>query len=144
MSDEVFRLALPNKDVHRGRPEDMAVDSRYHNPKIDTQAVPAHAGLIFLDWRDTAIIAYDTVRILYSFPHNYGRIPTVIASYKFDNGTVILKGTLPFQLGALGMIVMDADEVNINLKYYSFDFLGTNLPQFTMQIRYYVMAEQGY
>lgn len=145
MSDkDVFRIALPGFDVHRGKIEQMVMDNRYPSPKIDTQAVPPHAGLIFLDWRDTSVVNYDVVKTIYSFPHRMGKIPIVVASYKFDNGTVVLKGTLPFQLGSFGMIVLDADEKNVNLKYYSFDFLGNNMPQFTMQIRFYVMAELGY
>lgn len=144
MSDEVFRLALPGFDVHRGKIEQMILDSQYPSPKVDTQAVPTHAGLLFLDWQDITPINYDEVKTIFSFPHRLGRVPIVIASYKFDNGTVVLKGTLPFQLGAFGIITMDADEKNVNLKYYSFDIFGNNMPQFTMQIRFYVMAELGY
>lgn len=140
----VFRMALPGFDAIRGKVEQMITDSRYASPKIDTQAVPPHAGVIFLNWTDTNIINYGVTRLIYSFPHNYGRIPTVFASYKFDNGTTVLRGTLPFQYGALGMITIDADEKNINVKYWSFDFLGNNIPAYTMQIRFYVMAEAGY
>lgn len=141
---EVFRVALPGFDVHRGKLEQMALDNRMPSPKIDTAASPPHAGIIFVDWQDTSIIAFDTTKLIYSFRHNYGQIPTVFASYRWDNGSTILRGTLPFQLAALGMITIDADETNINLKYYSFDFLGTNLPVFTMQVRFYVIAELGY
>lgn len=140
----VFRLALPGFDVHRGKPEQMVLDAVHDSPKIDTQATPPHAGIIFLNWQDTSVIAYDTVKLITSFPHKYNQTPTVIGSYKFDNGFTILRGTMSFQVGALGMLVLDADETNINLKYYSFDFLGTNMPTFTMQIRFYVMAEAGY
>lgn len=141
-----FRLALPGTDVHRGRPQDMVLDSRLDSPKIDTTASPPHAALIFLNWNRTAGIPDDTTLLLYSFPHNYNQIPIVIAAYKFDNGSNVLKGVLPFQLGGQGIITMDADEENINLKYYSIDgnVSPTDILPFIMQLRYYVMAEAGY
>lgn len=143
MSD-VYRMALPGFDVHRGKVEQMVADNRYPSPKIDTQATPPHAGIIFVNWTDTSIIANNTTKLIYSFPHRYNQVPTVIASYKWDNGTIIQRGILPFQLGAIGMIIIDADLKNINLKYYSFDFLSINVPVFTMQVRFYVFAEAGY
>lgn len=141
----VFRVALPNNDI-RAHLDSMAVDSRYASPKIDTLASPAHVGLISLNWNSSTIALPDTtIKLLYYFPHNYNYTPTVFASYKFDNGANILKGTLPFQNGSLGIILMDADTKNINLKYYSTDAgaPASNIPPFIMQIRFYVMAEQG-
>lgn len=140
----IFRMALPGFDVHRGKPEQMVLDNLTDSPKIDTQAKPPHAGIIFLDWKDTTPIGFDVIKKIHSFPHTYNQIPEVIASYKFDNGSVNIKGTLPFQLGGLGMIVMDANETNVNLKYYSFDSGGNTLPVFTMQVRFYVIAAPGY
>lgn len=142
---KAFRVALPNNDI-RANLDQLAVDSRYPSPKIDTQASPPHVGLIFLNWASSSIALADgTTKLLTFFPHNYNYTPTVFASYKFDNGSNILKGTLPFQNGSLGMILMDADSVNVNLKYYSFDssFPSTNISPFLMQIRFYVMAEGG-
>lgn len=141
---QVFRIALPDKNAERGKPDEMAVDSRYSNPKIDTQANPPHAGTIRLTWNDTTPIGNGTTKLLYSFAHQYGYVPTVIASYRFDNGINVLKGTLPFQLGAFGVLTIDADEKNVNLKYYSVDTSGDPTPTFAMQIHYYVMAERGY
>lgn len=145
MNRQVVRIVLPGSDIETARIQDIVVDNLYPSPKIDTIASPPHTGIIFLNWTDTTAIANDTTKLIYSFPHGYvGYIPTVFASYRFDNGSNILKGTLPFQYGALGNIIIDADEENINLKYYSTDFLGpTPIPVFTMQIRFYVMAEQG-
>ena len=138
-----FSIALPGKDVYRGKVTDMVIDSRYPNPKIDTLGKPPHAGVIFLNWASSIAVPETTIRLIYSFPHNYNFIPTVMASYDFDNGSARLKGTLPFQYGGLGIITIDADEKNINLKYYSTDFAATVVPPFTMQVRFYVMAEQG-
>lgn len=139
---QVLRIALPGKDVKHGRVDEMAVDSRYSSPKIDTAAAPPHAGIIYLSWNNTAAIATGTTKLLYNFPHNYNFVPTVIATYKFDNGANVLRGTLPFQYGTLGVIVMEADETNVNLRYYSTD--NGLIPAFTMQVRFYVMAEHGY
>lgn len=140
----VVRIALPGADIIRGKVEEMVLDSVYPSPKIDTTASPMHVGTIYLNWDSTASVAYDTIKLLYSFPHNYDYIPSVFAAYRFDNGSNILQGTLPFQNGALGMITIDADEKNINLKYYSFDLFSSAIIPFNMQIRFYVMAEEGY
>lgn len=141
-----FRIALPGNDVHTARIQDLAIDRRYPNPKIYTKANPPHTGIIFLNWASSIGINFQTTKILHPFKHNYNYIPTVFASYKFDNGSQVLRGTLPFQYGALGIITMDADDTNINLKYYSTDAAipATTIPPFTMQIRFYVMAESGY
>lgn len=145
MSDPKFRLMLPGADIDRHRPQDAVIDRDLDSLKIDTTADPAHAGIIFLDWKSTTrIVNFDETVLLDSFPHKFGKTPIVVASYKFENGTVLLRGTLPFQLGALGMILMDTDDNNVNLKYYSFDFSGLPVPPFLMQLRYYVMANPGY
>jgi hypothetical protein len=142
---QVFRVALPGGDVNRGKVTEMAVDVRYPSPKIDTKPIPNHAGIIYVNWRSTLALAKGTIRLIDSFPHGYNHVPTVFASYKADNGSNVTRGILPFQYGALGIIVVDADAKNINLKYYSFDagIPATNIPPFTMQVRYYVMAEHG-
>lgn len=143
---QVFRLARLNEDVLRGKVDKMILDSRYPVPKIDTQATPPHAGIIFLNWADTTAIPNDTVKLLTYFPHGYNKMPTVIGNYIFDNGSVRLKGVLPFQNGALGEIIIDSDEKNINLKYYSFDqgIPATAITPFLMQVKFYVTAEHGY
>lgn len=138
-----FSIALPGKDVYRGKVTDMVIDSRYPSPKIDTTAKPPHAGIVFVNWSSSISLASGDSRLIYSFPHNYNNIPTVMASYEFDNGSARLKGTLPFQYGGLGIITIDADNKNINIKYYSTDFAATVIPAFTMKIRFYVMSEQG-
>lgn len=140
----VFKLALPGFDVHRARAGELVLSNLMDSPKIDTQATPPHAGIIFLNWQTTTAIPFDTTKIITSFPHNLKRIPQVIGSYRFDNGFNTLKGTFPFQLGALGILTMDADEININLKYYSIDGASTAIPVFTMQARFYVIAAPGY
>lgn len=140
-----FVVAREGFDADTARVWETVVNDLYPNPKIDTTANPAHAGIIFLDWRNTTGILGGITRILDSFPHNYGYTPSVFASYGFDNGTLRSGGTLPLQIGALGVIFIDADETNINLKYYSTDTAGpaTPIPAFLLQARYYVMAERG-
>lgn len=147
MTDGVFRLVLPGGDAKRPRPKLIIVDRDMDVPKIDTSADPEHAGIIFLNWESTGItMPINTFRILDKFPHDLNQIPTVVASYKFENGSVSLKGTLPFQYGALGVITMDTDDENINLKYESFDanIPGTAIPPFLLQLHYYVMSNAGY
>lgn len=139
-----FKLALPGFDAQSARVWEEVLDNLYPSPKIDTTPVPPHAGIIFLNWADTTAVPNNTTKLLYSFPHGYNHIPTVFASYSYDNGTIRLRGTLAFQNGALGMITIDADEENINLKYYSFDLASTAITPFIMQVRFYVMAEHGY
>lgn len=142
----VFRIALPGKDVKEARVWETAVDNLYPNPKIDTAPTPPHAGIINLNWTRTAAVTNNTTVLIHSFPHGYNHVPTVFASYSFSNATVTtpIKGTLPFQLGAIAIITIDADATNINLKYYSTDAGATAINPFTMQIRYYVMAEKGF
>lgn len=139
----IFRVGLPDKDVHRGKANEMAVDNRYPNPKIDTAASPPHAGIIFLNWNDITPIALGITKVIYSFPHRYNKCPTMIASYSFDNGTQRIKGMLPLQIGAIGILTVDTDETNANLKYFSTDISSTSIPAFTAQISFYLMAEHG-
>lgn len=140
-----FKIALPGFDVRTSRVTEEVLDGLYANPKINTKASPPHLGIIRVNWATTGIIIpTDTTRILYSFPHNYGYVPTVFASYAFDNGTIRSNGTLPFQMGGIGIVTIDADLVNINLKYYSFDLASTAITPFLMNVKPYVMAEQGY
>lgn len=108
-------------------------------------ATPPHAGTIFLNWTQTAGVNFDTTQLIYSFPHGLNYVPTVFASYQWTDGTNTQRGTLPFQLGALAIIVIDADPANINLKYFSIDssIPATTITPFTMQIRFYVMVEPG-
>lgn len=138
-----FKIALPGFDVHSSQVGEEALDSQYPNPKINAIANPPHVGIIDLDWVSTSItVPANSEKILYSFPHGYDYVPTCIGVYHFDNGTNPSSGILPFQYGALGLILLDADSININLKWVSFDG-GTTIPNFIMQVRFYVMAERG-
>lgn len=140
---QVFRIALPDKDVHRGKVVEMVLDSRYASPKIDTLASPPHAGLIFLNWTDTTGILGGITKILCSFPHGYNNyVPTVVGLYQSITGG---GNTLPLQIGAIGMLTIDADQTNINLKYFSIDPFNpaTAITPFILIIKFYVMAEHG-
>lgn len=140
-------IMVKQGDARNARLQDIIVSDEYTNPKIYTvPTVPAHAGNIFLNWASTTKSAsLDTTLILDSFPHGFKYIPSVFGTFKFDNGTTQREGTLPFQFGSLAIITLDADATNINLKYYSLDagIPATTIPQFNMQIRYYVMVEPG-
>lgn len=142
----IFKLMLPGFGFKDKTPAHSAVDSLLPSPKVDTAAQPPHVGIINLSWSDTTTVPYDTVKTLYSFPHGYNKIPTVLGSFKLQviSSTNSPEGVLPLQLGALGMLGIDADEKNINLKYYSFDFGAQPMPVFTCKVHYYVMAEHGY
>jgi len=140
-----FVISQPGFSASRARPWQIVLSSDLPNPKIDTQVNPPHVGILTVNWNDTTPIADDTTRLMYSFPHNYNHIPSVFAAYYFDNGTTQRRGTLPLQLGAIGMITVDADSKNINFKYYSIDVFGpTAIPVFLLRLRFYVMAEHGY
>lgn len=137
----VVRVALPGVDVKQARVWETAIDNLYPNPKIDTAPTPPHAGIIDVNWTRTAAVPDDTTILIHSFPHGYGYTPTVFASHETEG---ISTGTLPFQLAALAVITIDADEENINLKYYSIDNSGSAITPFVMHVRYYIMAERGY
>lgn len=140
----VLKLALPGTDAKKASVGQLVTDSIHPNPKIYTLATTPHAGIISLTWNTTTARAYGSTLTIDTFTHNLGYIPTVFASYDWSNGTIERRGTLPFQYGALGMIVIDADTTNINLKYFSLDLPGTTaIPAFTMTVRYYVMVEPG-
>lgn len=133
------------KDGNVDNPDisNIIIDTAYPNPKIYTKANPPHAGIISVNWQSAISISQGTTRILDYFPHNLGYIPTVFGTFKFDTGLVIREGTLPFQYGGIGMIFIDADLDNINLKYHSTDIGAVVIPSFIMQVRYYVMVEAG-
>lgn len=143
---EVFKISLPGNAVRDADLKNEAIDSRYASPKISTVATPPHAGIIYLNWQSTTLSYPErTTKVLYSFQHNYATIPTVFASYKFDNGTQHIYGTLPLQIGSLGLIILDTDKTYVNLKYFSLDIANTTpIPPFALKIRFYVMAEAGY
>lgn len=139
-----FTLVLPGADVRNPTLSDIIVSEKYPNPKVLTTANPEHAGDIFVNWQSSIALPDGAIQLIDLFPHGYDYVPTVIGTYKFDNGFGKIEGTLPFQYGALGIIVLDADATNINLKYYSLDLSGAvTIPPFTMTVRYYVMAERG-
>lgn len=139
-----FRLVKPGARVRNARITDIIASTNYPAPKIWTKANPAHAGTIFVNWQSSLIIPFGTVKLMDSLPHGLPYVPSVFATFKFDNGSIRREGTLPFQDAALGMITIDADIVNINLKFYSTDISGiTAVPAFTLTARYYVVVEPG-
>lgn len=141
---DIFKIALPGSNVHQANLGEEVLDSRYPSPKISMTASLPHAGIIFLNWATTGIIIPKfTVRLLYSFPHGYNHIPTVFQTYTYDNGTRVLHGMFRASLG-LGIMLMDTDDTNVNLKYISGDLGSNPIPPFIMKIRFYVMAERGY
>lgn len=135
-------IAQPGFDADTARVWESVVHSLYPNPKIDTLPNPAHTGIIFVDWRRATGVDGGETILIDSFPHGYNYTPTVFATYLFNDDSA---GTLPFQVGALGMLTIDSDEKNINVKYHSIDFIFPTTPveAFTMRLRYYVMAEHG-
>lgn len=141
----IFKISLPGTDVKNARIQDLVLSSLYPNPKIDTTASPPHAGIIFLNWQAVGLSqANNTTKLIYSFSHGYDYIPTAFAAYKFDNGSLVTDGVLPFQYGNLGEITIDTDPTNVNIKYQSIDLASTTvIPPFLMQIRFYVMADRG-
>jgi len=142
----IFKISLPGIDVKRSRPSDEVVDSLYPSPKVSTIASPFHAGIIFLNWQTANLTkAFNSITVLYSFPHGYNHIPIVLGIIHFDNGSVIRSGTMPFDIGAIGLLVIDADSTNVNLKYLSLDISSTfPIPVFQARIRFYVFAERGH
>lgn len=141
---QVIKVALPGFNTNTGV-GNLVTDSVHPNPKIYTFASPPHAGTIFLAWSTVGLTqANGTTKLIYSFAHHLDYVPTVFASHDFTNGVIERRGTLPFQYGALGMITIDADATNINVKYFSLDLADTTpIPVFNMTIRYYVMVEPG-
>jgi len=142
---EVFKLAVPGVRVQGARAKDLIVDSDHPNPKISVLASPPHAGNIALSWENTNSYAEGTVVTLYSFPHGFQYVPTVLGNYNFNNGSVNINGMLPLQIGALGVIYLECDPINVNLCYVSTDINVTPQPTipFNMMIKYYVFVEPG-
>lgn len=141
----IFKIALPGNDVKDASISQEVLDSQFPSPKVNTLAQPPHAGIIHLNWSSSVAVPLGTTKLIYSFPHGYDYIPSCFASYSFDNGSVRNSGVLPFQYGAIGVILLDADIRNINLKYFSADLAGvTVVPPFLMQVRFYVFAERGH
>lgn len=139
-----FSLVKEGADVNHPRLTDFIISQDYPNPKIYTQGSPSHAGNIFVNWQSSIFITQGSVRLIDSFAHGFAYVPSAFATFKFDNGSTKREGTLPFQYGAIGMITIDADATNVNIKYLSTDLAGiTIIPAFTMQIRYYLMVERG-
>lgn len=143
----IFKIALPGSNVRDSKLNEEAIDSLYPSPKVSTLAQPPHAGIIFLNWSSTTIaLGQNTTKLLYSFPHGYNYIPTAIGNYRFDNGSTIQTGTLPFQYGGLGLINLETTRTAVNLQYVSFDLAlspFTPIPPFLMRVRFYIMAERG-
>lgn len=140
----IFKIVLPNNDVKSAALQDTVVDSIYPNPKIDTAATPPHTGIININWASNGVVIPSaTSKVLYSFPHGYNYAPLVIGAYRFDNGTRILQGVMPFFFGNIGLVLLDSDAKNVNVKYFSTDDTAV-IPNFIIQIRFYVTAERGY
>lgn len=143
----IFKIALPGSSIRNSELKDEVIDSRYSSPKVNTITDTPHAGIISVDWSTTGLtFSRNTIKILDSFLHGYDYVPTAMGSFKFDNGTNKVTGILPIQIGALGIINVDTDQTNFNLKYVSLDGGSplTIIPPFLLQVRYYIMAERGY
>lgn len=140
-----MKISLPGFDVKSSHISEEVIDSLYPNPKIDTKASPVHAGIIDVNYAGASLVApLDGVIVIYSFPHNYSYVPTVLGNFRFDNGVVVRYGILPtgFVLSAGGVLTIDADPTNINLKYISLNN-STTISAFLLKVRFYVMAERG-
>jgi hypothetical protein len=108
------------------------------------KATPPHAGLIDLNW---AVIYPSPTKLLKRFTKYPMAMITsleLLLAFSFDNGSVKVSGTLPFSIGGIGLIIIDADPTYVNLKYFSTDLANTTpIPPFTMLIRFYIFAERG-
>jgi hypothetical protein len=139
----MFKISKPGVDVQDASSSETILDNLRSSPKIDTTAIPPHAGVIELEWTTSGIIVpYGETRVLYSIPHGYDHLPTAIGLF-----TSVTQGAgrLPFEIGAIGVLILDADSVNVNLKYFSSDLVGTTvIPPFSLTIRYYIFAERGH
>lgn len=142
----LFRIALPNVDAREAGLTELAVSSDTPSPKISVKAQPPHTGIIDVNWQSSNLtFPYLTSKMIYSFPHGYNYVPSVLGVFKFDNGSVKITGVGGLSIGSIGQIVFESDAKNVNLLYLSFDFGGplTPVPPFSLQFRFYVFAERG-
>lgn len=142
-----FRIALPDNKVQTADIKDEVIDSRYPSPKINTKANPPHVGIVYINWATAGLsFALGETKIIHQFPHGYDYVPSTFGVFSFDDGTNRVSGTLPFQFGSLGYIILEADVKNVYIKYFSVDAISPSIPvpQFTFQVRFYVMAERGF
>lgn len=128
----------------QARLKDIIVSSKYSSPKIYTLGNPPHAGNIFINWSSSLAKAYGTTTLIDSFPHGFQYVPSVFATFNFQNSSNQLDGMMPFSYGAIGVITIDTDATNVNVKYFSTDLANTTvIPTFNMVIRYYLMVDPG-
>lgn len=143
-------IGLPDQDAKQASLDQQVINSLYPSPKINAEVFPPHAGLIDLSWSETTEAPLrGSVRTLYSFPHGYNYVPTVLSNFILDflDGSPPFASMLPLLIGIGGdssvLILMDADLININLKVLGL-FATTTIPgPFKMKIRFYVFAERG-
>lgn len=140
-----FRVALPGFNADRARSNELSVSDELPNPKIKLGEDPSHTAILFLDIASGPVYANGSITTWYSFKHGYDYIPTVMGVYVGSSSSSDIGGLLPFPVGALGEIFIDADETNINLRFASYDVTSAiPLPEILMRIRYFVMAEFGH
>lgn len=137
-------VSLPDNSVEDVGLDKKTLDSLYPNPKIDTRVIPPHAGVININWISTGVLVADgTDKVLYSFPHGYDYIPTVLACFSLQDASGTLSGILPFAT-AFSVVLIDADATFIRIRLYALQTGGLPLEPFNIQVRFYVMAERGY
>src|SRR3954471_18535511 len=103
-----FSIAQPGSSASDTRVMNKVVDSLYPSPKVNMKASPPHAGLIDLNWSSSISLPNQTTKTLYQIPHGYDYLPGAFAGFSFDNGSVKVSGTLPFSIGGIGLIIIDA------------------------------------
>lgn len=145
MRRNVFILAKPGYSAQDARIDEAVVHSDYSYPKADITRRPEHIGIVDINWATSGIVVpFLEIRTLFSKPHGYTGIPTVVAAYQIERLTERSAGMMGIQMGALGFLGVDADEKNVNVKYISFDVTSaTAITPFRIFIRYYIFAERG-
>lgn len=151
----VFKIALPGKDINRASLQEEVLDSTYPSPKINSFANPPHAGIVKIHntMNSSPLPAFGVTNTLYSFPHGYDYVPTVFGNYiiynKPDtNPNDSFAGQLPevfvnASSELLILLTIEADLNNISINMLGLKVAPSTIAPYIFYIRYYVMAERG-
>lgn len=135
----VAKLSLPGYPVQSATPEQCAIHSSYPPLKAKAGQSPSHAATLVVDF--TATVVQGVTHTLLTVPHNYGYIPFTIPGIVFNDGVQDIVGLGFAGVGATLAIDAYSDTSNFYVTLFD-DFNWTNSSA-TLQVSYYIFAENG-
>lgn len=133
------KISLPGVDVKTATAKELVLSTAYPNPKVQLNKDPAHFGMIQLIYNGANQIVGDVSRNITQFAHGYNYTPgTQCLIIDPVSGVAV---QMPYQVGALGVFVFEADETYVYLNWSAIGLFPTEITPGIYNFRYYLFAD---